>query len=96
MIKSQFVACSGNRPVCLKDIGLSWKVSSLYEIAHCSGRRRISHLPPPEDERWYTAFARRQTASASARGQMACGSGRCRSWLPQRSSFSPPPQSSTS
>ena len=28
MAKSQFTACSGKRPVCLKFMGLTWKVSS--------------------------------------------------------------------
>src|SRR5699024_12852708 len=57
-----------------------------------SGRERISQLPPPELERWYTAAAFFHSAGAPL-AQMACGSGRTRMCPSQLSRRCPPPQS---
>ena len=65
-------------------------------MGQLSGSLFLSQWPPPVLERLYRALAVRQPWFFRSDSQMAWGSGRTRTWSPQRSSFSPPPQSSSS
>ena len=45
IIHSQFIACSGNKPVCLNPIGLILKVESLYLKKHLrTSRYRVRFI----------------------------------------------------
>ena len=47
IIQSQFTACSGNNPVCLKPIGFILNVNSLYFICHWFGTCLLYFQAPP-------------------------------------------------
>ncbi len=91
----QFVACSGNSPMCLNEVGRIQNVYFLYDIAHRSGSGVCTfHVPPFFSWRTYVACAVFQGTCAS-RGHSACGSGRATIVSPQRSSRWPSPASSS-
>ena len=65
-------------------------------MVHRSGMDLFCHRPPPEEERAYRPAFFCQPGWDWGVFQMAWGSGRTSSWSPQRSSFSPRPQSMSS
>ena len=65
-------------------------------MGQLSGSFPLSQWPPPLEERLYRPVAPRQARPLLSVSQIAWGSGRTNICLSQRSSFSPPPQSSSS
>lgn len=85
--------CSGNTPVCLNDVGFTSIFNPPSSTDHSLGILPV-HFPSPPSLT-YVPWALAHSLSLPL-GHRACGSGRAKSTSPQRSSFSSPPESTSS